>query len=236
MNDSQSLDFAVSNFISLETQLSRCIDYIPFVEANLKVVSPKFIPIILDSCSLIDSIFSSRTKNRTERFNLKRYSEHFEEQMELEDTISLFLSSPIRPLRPFAEWTRKPPDWWSSYNSLKHDRLGHYEVATITNAVNAMAALHQVLSRTKEFSLSLLRIGWIDTNEFDTVVEISSVEHLGPLHPRPASIVIESQLFVSSARDNFVSLINDETFSFDYTARGISNRLRNLLFASENAT
>jgi len=44
MNGSQSLEFAVSNFITLETQLQSCMDYIPFIENNRGVISPKELP------------------------------------------------------------------------------------------------------------------------------------------------------------------------------------------------
>lgn len=50
-------NFVVASFTGLEEQLIHCMEYIPFVEGNKDVMSPKFIPIIMETCSLIDSIF-----------------------------------------------------------------------------------------------------------------------------------------------------------------------------------
>ena len=47
-------DFVIANFVVLEDQLIDCMEYIPFINGNKDVISAKFIPIIMDSCSLID--------------------------------------------------------------------------------------------------------------------------------------------------------------------------------------
>jgi len=205
------------------------MEYIPFIEGNEQAVSPKFIPIILDVCSLIDSIFHQISTEPVKRFNLKKYSEMYEPQLELGGTISLFLATPIRALIPFAGWTERQPKWWSAYNMLKHDRLKNYGAATFENAVMGFVGLHQVMVRLKEFVGPFLRAGWIDTSEIEIVADLGSVAHLGALHPGPPSLVVESQLVVSPARENFVR-------SFDglyFDIKGISSRVRNLLFAHE---
>ena len=33
-------------------------------------------------------------------------------------------------------------DWWDSYNALKHNEIGSYKMATLENAVSALAALY----------------------------------------------------------------------------------------------
>jgi hypothetical protein len=232
--DRESFEFAVSNFISLEEQLSNCLEYIPYSPNNVCVVSPKFIPIILESCSLIDSIFFSLADDKSERYNLKRYMELFEPAIGLENNITLLLSTPIRGLIPFKDWTTKQPDWWVANNSLKHDRLDNHQCANMTNAVLALAALHQVMTRVKHFVGSFLRAGWIDTSDMETIVEIGSVANLGALHPSPPNIVVESKLFASATRNNFVISFDEYYFEIDYDMNGISNRLRNMITAHED--
>jgi hypothetical protein len=232
--DRESFESALSNFISLEAQLSSCLEYIPYSQNNAGVISPKFIPIILESCSLIDSIFFSLADDKSERYNLKRYSELFEPAIELENNITLLLSVPIRGLLPFTGWTTKQPDWWAAYNSLKHDRLGNHQCANITNAVSALAALHQVMARDKHFIGPFLRAGWIDTSEMETIVELGSVANLGALHPSPPNIVVESRLFASATRDNFVRSFDEQYFDIDCDMNGISNRLKNIVAAHED--
>ena len=46
-----SRDFVVANFRSLEQQLLESMAYVPYVKQNQAVVSPKFVPILLDACS-----------------------------------------------------------------------------------------------------------------------------------------------------------------------------------------
>jgi hypothetical protein len=233
MQKSQAAEFAVSNLKALEKQVQSCMEYIPFVEDNEKAISPKFIPIILDVCSLIDSIFHQISTEPVKRFNLKKYSEMYEPQLQLESNISLFLATPIRALIPFAGWTKRPPKWWAAYNMLKHDRLKNYSAATFENAVMGFVALHQVMVRLKEFVGPFLREGWIDTSEIEIVADLSSAAHLGALHPNPPSLVVESQLVVSPTIENFVRSFDGLYFDIDYDVKGISNRVRNLLFAHE---
>lgn len=233
MQRSQAAEFAVSNLRALERQIESCMEYIPFVEGNEKVVSPKFIPVILEACSLIDSVFHEISTEGAERFNLKKYSEMYESQLELEKNISLFLAAPIRALKPFAGWTERQPEWWAAYNSLKHDRLKNYGAATFGNAVMALVGLHQVMVRLKEFVGAFLRAGWIDTSDIETVADLGSVAHLGALHPSPPSLVVESQLIVSPTRENFVRAFDGLHFDVDFDMRGISNRVHNLLLAHE---
>jgi hypothetical protein len=36
---------------------------------------------------------------------------------------------------------RRKPDWWQSYNKVKHERNRHFNKATLNNALHALAAL-----------------------------------------------------------------------------------------------
>jgi hypothetical protein len=234
MNDWNSEQFVVSNFISLESELITCLDFIPFIDTNLEVISPKFIPIIMESCSMIDSIFRKLAGDKSIRSNLKKYAETFEPHIELESDVTLFLSAPIRPLTPFKAWRSTTPTWWIAYNSLKHDRLHNYHHASIPNAVLALAGLHQLMARDKSFIGSFLNAGWIDTIEEETMVDIKSVAFLGALTPSPPSLIVESRLFATPTRENFVRSYDGLYFDIDYGVNGLSQRLRNLLTAHED--
>ena len=41
-------DFVIANFMALEEQLLQCMEFIPYVQQNRNVVSPKFIPILIE--------------------------------------------------------------------------------------------------------------------------------------------------------------------------------------------
>lgn len=236
MSSIDKASFAVSSFSGLETQLIACNEYLPFVEANKQAISPKFVPIIIEACSLIDSIFRETTANKTQHYNLKKYGIEHEPTLSLDDDLSLFLSSPVQVLRPFKDWTKKQPDWWAAYNKLKHDRLNNYEVATYTNAVVAVAGLHQLMARNKIFVGEFIKSGWININDDELMMTVASSAQLGALMRNPPDMVIESRLFASPTLDNFVSPESEEDPRFiqvDYNYPGLSNRVRGFIFAHE---
>lgn len=204
MKPVHDFDLAISMFSNLENQLKNCLEYVPLIEENRNTVSPRFIPIIIESCSMIDSIFNRLSETKDNKQSFKAYSREFEPYLNLESRISLFLGPPVMPLRPFKEWTTRPTEWWESYNKLKHDRMRNYRAATLFNSIFALAGLHQVMASFKDFVGSFLKAGWINTSDDEVTIEIGSVWGLSSLHPAPPTMLVESSLFVSPSRDNFV--------------------------------
>ena len=84
-------NYVIATFKDLENRLIDCMEYIPFSEKNKNVTSPKFVSMILDSCSLIESLFCEfATENKRKR-NLKQYCEIIEPENNFSTTISIFL-------------------------------------------------------------------------------------------------------------------------------------------------
>lgn len=200
------LRFVVSNFEELESKLIECLSFIPFIENNKAVISPKFIPIILEACSLIDSVFRTFECQQGKKHNLKSYTKLVEPHLYLEDASTIFLNPPLRFLRPFETWTRAAPPWWIACNKLKHDRLDNYRAATYENAILATSGLHQVLSRNIEFVPALISAGWFNSNGPD-VVELMAARISSSGIPIQV-IPVASKLFVSPLHDTFVSYDN----------------------------
>jgi hypothetical protein len=209
IDESTRLRFVVSGFRDLESQLADCMGYIPFIDSNKYILSPKFIPIISESCGFIESIFKESEGNKGRRYALKDYAKLLEPRLELENTITVFLNSPIFFLNPFKLWTNSQPTWWKAYNMLKHHRLSSYEIATFDNAIMAMAALHQVISRSIDFVPSLISDGWFnsDSDDVGELIVARIIEAGVPIHVIP----VESRFFVSPLRDNFVSINDGDT-------------------------
>lgn len=45
-------------------------------------------------------------------------------------------------LTPWIDWAASsPPKWWSDHNKVKHHRDQHFDLATLKNCINAVAAL-----------------------------------------------------------------------------------------------
>jgi hypothetical protein len=234
MVNREKVDFAISSFSVLEKQLVDCMEYLPFIDENSQAISPKFVPIIIDACGLIDFVFYEISADKsTEHFNLKKYSKIHESRLCLQTNATLFLASPIRLLQPYKEWTKEQPKWWAAYNSLKHDRLNNFHFATFTNAVQALAALHQLMARQRSFIGSFLKAGWVDTTNIETLENLGSAAYVGT----SIDIVVESKLFASATNENFVNPDKSDDFRFDvnYEANGLSNRIRNILFGHEES-
>jgi len=198
------LDFVVSNFVALEEQLVSCMDYVPFIEQNECVVSPRFVPILMDACSLVDSVFR-HTASEDGHHNLRLYALMHEDRLELEEATTLLLVSPLQFLRPFRGWQDAAPQWWNAYNQVKHDRVGNYAAASYAHTVSAMAALHQVMARSWAFLGNLAKAGWFnESDEQFGEMLVSRCAGCGP----PA-MPVESRLFVSAIRDSFVDWTTD---------------------------
>jgi hypothetical protein len=233
MDDVIKIDFTVSSYKVLERQLVECMEYLPFIEGNKFSISPKFIPIIMDSCSLIDSIFFDITQgNNKERYSLKKYSTIHEPALSLNSNASLLLLTPVQIIQPYKNWIKQAPLWWGAYNKLKHDRLNNFHYATYTNAIYCLAGLHQLMAKQRNFIGSFLKAGWIDTNDIEVIDNLGSAAHVGSR----VDVIVESSLFVSATDENFVNPDSSDEFYFDvnYESKGLSHRVRNLLFAHED--
>jgi hypothetical protein len=203
LDESNKLSFVLSNFEELESRLIECLSYIPFIENNKQVISPKFIPIILEACSLINSVFKNSKGQKGKKHDLKSYTKLVEQHLYLEEAISIFLNPPLRFLTPFENWTKATPAWWAAYNKLKHDRLDNYDAATYENAILAMSGLHQVISRSVEFAPVLLSAGWLNSNSRDVGELTAARFSLSRISTKV--IPVASKLFVSPLDSNFVN-------------------------------
>jgi len=197
------LSVVLANFSSLETRLVEYLDFLPYTKDTLHVVSPHFVPIILDACSLTDSVLRHFIGESEERSSFKHYAHEAEEHLELDAAFSIFLTPEVTFLNPFSSWKTKVPAWWSAYNRLKHDRLNHYSAATYENTVFALCALHQVVARNRHFIPNLISAGWFYAESPD-LGELILAQHIQVGVKTFDVLPVESRLFVTPNRSNFV--------------------------------
>jgi len=202
--------FVISNFSSLEKQLSACLDFLPYTSENHSVVSPRFVPIILDACSLIDSVLRDLIDKTNEKSTFKRYARETEEYLELDKAFSIFLNTNLEFLNPFASWRSKIPLWWSAYNRLKHDRLNNYAAATYETTVQALSALHQVVARNRTLIPSLISAGWFNPDD-SHFPDLMGAQHIGQGVTPINVMAVETKLFVTPLHSNFVEFSNGLT-------------------------
>ena len=145
------------------------IDFIKIVPINdpehLKVHSPILRDIIIRCCVQIEVFFKEWAKficsenNDIELFKL--YNEEYKRTKKIKGARNWnfrdyfiikdnYLNSKplyVRPMEteiiPFHSWesTEKIPEWWNTYNAIKHDGLNSKKMANLQNTLDALGAL-----------------------------------------------------------------------------------------------
>lgn len=235
MEKDLATNFVIAQFTNLESQLQECLNFAPYISANKQLVSPKFIPILMESCSLIDSILRHYS-GVGKQGNIRTFQVDCEPYFQLEEKVSLFLNTPIQLLRPFRDWHSKTPQWWAAYNEIKHDRIEKMASATFENTLMALCGLHQIIASYGIFIGVLLRAGWIDTTDEGVITTMAGISHVFS-NPRLPDMAVESRLFVSPSRENFVREQSDshpKYIEMDYDTANLSERVKNFLWAEED--
>ena len=162
---------------NLENRIQRILEIIPFSSSkDLKnISSPRLVPVLIESASILDSILRSLFPLKTIRPNKKPITRKganiydfyrvLEKDLKLTQTSSLFMGSIPLILTPFKGWTKSHPhkiEWWKAYNHLKHNRFKWSKEANLLNTLNALCGLHQLMTKTPSILKYSLRYGWVD--------------------------------------------------------------------------
>lgn len=225
----EKFNLTLTGFKSIEAQMLQCMEFIPFISNNKSAVSPKFVTIILEACSLIDSTFRDAAGPSNRRLTMRDYARDLERHFDLEEAISLGLTTPLSFLRPFKNWTSEVPEWWVSYNQIKHDRLNNFPLATYDNAFSALAGLHQVMARSLDFFGVMTAAGWFNAGSlaFGEMV----VARIASAGRSAGMLAAESHLFVSPVTENFVEV--DESRPRISDDCEFSDRIKSIITAYE---
>jgi hypothetical protein len=223
----------------MESELLGFFEYVPYTVKNAKIYSPKLLALLMQICGYIDTIFKEMAKygefkgikecqdiRKLESKNYKGYNithaqEAFEKIYRLSSNNGATLKAKLRwfgekeftPFKNFARAKEISPDWWRSYNNVKHNWSGSLEQANMDNTLEALAgafvlnAIHypniEVLWRDgvlKGLDLSLggYVLCTIPDNEFSLVMQSALSEgKFEPIKPFSAldAIIIETPLF-----------------------------------------
>lgn len=132
-------------FLAIEKNLENVSRYIEFSNANLKTYSIELTYILLSASSEVDVIMkqlctlidSSRTTH-----NINDY------KIIIQNHLSGFINEEIcidrfgLSYKPWDSWNgAQSPEWWRSYNNVKHQRNDHFHEANLQNTINAVGAL-----------------------------------------------------------------------------------------------
>jgi len=153
----------------LERQFQNFLEYVPYLEENKQVISPKLLNLILGISGYIDSAFKEMARypkfsnNDDCRKILEKLRESeesikkgeppitipiklclkaFEKEYKLSERKIIFKRSPEREdITPFKPYNLKTnaPKWWEIYNGLKHDVGVNIREANLHNTRDALA-------------------------------------------------------------------------------------------------
>lgn len=203
---------AWTSYTTVEDDFINYLDYVPWTHDHRKVWSPKLANLLLNTGSLIDSIFRSYLNRPTvdlgediDKIRGKRNPNINDFQKVYENVYScsnreVHLLSTEEKLTPWSNWQKQnsPPDWWTAYNHVKHNRFENKTEANLENTLYALSGLFLVCVLLKEFRLYLVDIGIIkwrwqlkvdETHLKDIMKENEPVP--SPLFP----IIAKSKLF-----------------------------------------
>lgn len=132
-------------FLALERDMDLLSRYVEFCEANFSVYSVELAHLLFAAASEVDvvcKLVCEQVSPGTARANINDYKavllQAFPDIPDAEVSVPRYGLS----FRPWSNWADdRNPDWWRSYNKVKHERDVHFNEATLKNALNALGAL-----------------------------------------------------------------------------------------------
>ena len=132
-------------FLAIEKDLENLSRYIEFANANLGTYSIELTHILLSASSEVDVIMKqlcllidpTQTTN-----NINDYKNVVQAQLGTFINEEICIARFGLSYRPWDNWNgTQNPDWWRSYNNVKHQRNNHFNEANLQNTINAVGSL-----------------------------------------------------------------------------------------------
>jgi len=132
-------------FLALERDLETTSRYIEFIEANFKTYSIELAHLLLASSSEIDVVIKglcALIAPGEKRENIDDYRKIIKSHLPEFIDESIFINRYGISLKPWDNWLGEVnPNWWRSYNKVKHERDIYFDQANLENVIRSMGAL-----------------------------------------------------------------------------------------------
>lgn len=132
-------------FLALERDLEEAARFIEFSEANFQTYSIELAHLLLAASSETDVVMKalcSLIAPGQRASNINQYKRIIKDHLPTFITEIVTIDRYGLRLNPWSNWQgRSNPDWWRSYNNVKHQRDDHYSEANLRNVVNSLGAL-----------------------------------------------------------------------------------------------
>jgi len=132
-------------YLAIEKDLENMSRYIEFSTANLGTYSIELTHILLSASSEIDVIMKQLCAMVSPGQNADNINDY---KAIIQGHLVPFINEEISIVRygltykPWDNWLgTQNPNWWRSYNNVKHQRNNHFNEANLQNTINAVGAL-----------------------------------------------------------------------------------------------
>jgi hypothetical protein len=132
-------------FLALDRDLDVVSRYVEFCKPNYGVYSIELAHLLFAAASEVDVVAKLLCQRLA---STAHYNNIFDYRVALKSALPdlpemwVFVPRYGLSFRPWENWgSDRNPDWWDSYNKVKHQRDVHFEQATLKNALNALGAL-----------------------------------------------------------------------------------------------
>lgn len=135
---------------SIEEDLLTTKRYVDFNSMNFSVYSIEFARIVLSSCAEIDMVFKEICSKVSDQRcdNIKKYKEAVllhDPDFRIRQRKVAYLGIDVKPFEQWNLQNGDNPEWWRSYNAIKHERSSSFHRASLKNAISSLAGLQIVL-------------------------------------------------------------------------------------------
>ncbi len=132
-------------YIVIEDDMKKVARYIEFDRSNFQTYSIELAHLLLAASSEVDVVM----RELCHLISPKSKAENIDNYMEIIKTNNpgiierKVISNRYRlTLSPWSSWkTNENPNWWKSYNKVKHQRSIHFDKASLENVLNSIAGL-----------------------------------------------------------------------------------------------
>lgn len=136
-------------FIALEKDLETISRFVEFCTNNESTYSIEFAKLLMAASSEVDVVLKLLCKLKNLSYdNINQYRECIKVHYPAMINESIYLERFSMNMKPWDNWNSsnaKNPDWWKSYNNVKHERNINYHKANLKNTINSMGTLLIVL-------------------------------------------------------------------------------------------
>jgi hypothetical protein len=136
-------------FLAIESDTEKLSRYVEFTNDNFKTYSIEIAHLLLATASEVDvvaKILCKKIDPTAQAEKISEYRKILKPAYPKIQEIKVLITRYGLKLEPWSNWKgNKTPDWWISYNKVKHERNKHFEQANLKNALNAVAGLFVLL-------------------------------------------------------------------------------------------